>query len=294
MRTVAAFIRLSRLKFLIGGIAGFAVGIAAAAFEGRAVTPAAYALGQALVTAFQLMVHYANDYFDRAADARSVRTPYSGGSGALVDGSLAPGVALAAAAACAGAGLAATVGFAAGRNVPAAVLGASIGLLAWFYSAPPLRLLASGFGEAVTALVVGVLVPLLGAAAAGALDRLALLACAPLAFAMFAMMLAVEWPDVAADAATGKRNLIVRFGRRFAGGAAQVAAGLAPAAVLLAGLAAAVPANALYAAVLAVPALRFAAAFGPATPAATVARRGVAFYVFTALCTLAAFVRPLR
>jgi len=34
---------------------------------------------------------------------------------------------------------------------------------------------------------------------------------------MFAMMLAVEWPDRAADAAGGKRNLLVRRGPAAAG-----------------------------------------------------------------------------
>ena len=97
---------------------------------------------QAAVTSLQLMTHYANDYFDRDADARAQRTPFSGGSGALVDGSLDPAVAWRAALVCLLAGLsAAALLLAAGRPGSAALL-IAIAALAWAYSAPPLRLLA--------------------------------------------------------------------------------------------------------------------------------------------------------
>ena len=83
MSFAAAFLRLSRPKFLIGGVLGFAFGASIAAFEGFAIPLPLYAGGQILVSAFHLMVHYANDYFDRASDARTARTPFSGGSGTL-------------------------------------------------------------------------------------------------------------------------------------------------------------------------------------------------------------------
>jgi 1,4-dihydroxy-2-naphthoate octaprenyltransferase len=104
-------------------------------------------------------------------------------------------------------------------------------VLAWAYSAPPWRLLARGLGELDTVAVVAVLVPLAGYATfARGFSAHVLLAVVPGACAMFAMMLAVEMPDVRADAATGKRTLVVRWG---IASAAIVARTFASSAVIL-------------------------------------------------------------
>jgi len=211
---VRAFIRLSRLKFLAGGFVGGGFGTAIAAYERGSVGWGTFALAQMTITALHLMTHYANDYFDRHADVRATRTPYSGGSGTLVDGSLPAVVALRAAlvAAALGAAGIAALAFLAQRPV-AALIGCAIAALAWAYSAPPLRLLARGLGELDSALVVGILVPLCTFAAQGSSpDARAFTSTLPGAAAMLAMMLAVEYPDLAADTAGGKANLVVRLG----------------------------------------------------------------------------------
>ena len=228
MRRAGAFLRLARPVFLIGGFAGFGLGAAVARFDGYALDWRAYLWGQLIVTSFHLMVHFANDYFDRETDVPGARTPWSGGSGVLPEGALPAWVALAAARACAAAGCAAVLFAAATGAYVLAGVGLAIGALAWAYSAPPFRLLARGLGELDTVAVVALLVPLAGYAAfAHVLAGHALIAAVPGACAMFAMMLAVEMPDVSADAASGKRNLVVRWGiasaaiaaRTFASGA---------------------------------------------------------------------------
>ena len=78
MRALLAFVRLSRPLFLYGGFAGVALGAAVARHLGHALDAATYLWAQGLVSAFHLMVHYANDYFDRAAD----RTPPSSAASA--------------------------------------------------------------------------------------------------------------------------------------------------------------------------------------------------------------------
>ncbi|MBC5811612.1 MAG: prenyltransferase [Candidatus Eremiobacteraeota bacterium] len=207
--------RLSRLKFLAGGVLGVALGTAAAAFFGaRPIAWLAWLTAQACVTSFQLMTHYSNDYFDRHGDRDARRTPFSGGSGALAERGLAPSAALIAALACAGAGsvFAALLAAAFGRPL-AAGFAIAVAILAWSYSAPPLRLCARGLGELDAALVVAVFVPLLGAAAqTGSFDPRIAAATFPGACAMFVMMLCVELPDAAGDAVAGKRHLIVRRG----------------------------------------------------------------------------------
>ncbi|GAC1405247.1 MAG: hypothetical protein NVSMB64_09780 [Candidatus Velthaea sp.] len=294
MAIAAAFIRLSRPKFLIGGVLGFAFGAAIAAFEGFPLSLPLYASGQLLVSAFHLMVHYANDYFDRASDARAVRTPFSGGSGTLVDGSLSPRVALNAALCCTAFGLAATVAFALAGNTAVALLGAAIGVLAWTYSAPPLRLLARGLGELDTAIVVGMLVPLTGYAVfASRIDGRAVAATLAPACAMFAMMIAVEGPDIAADAATGKRNLVVRWGRRRAARAARGAVGLAIAGGALWAFTARLPCALLGLALIVPGRALIQALFRPQAAPAEVAGRGVTLFFASMLFGLLAYLSVL-
>jgi len=195
----------------------YGLGAAVAARAGAAVDVRRYAWGQLAVTAFQLMTHYANDYFDLEADlANATPTRWSGGSRVLPSGELPPAVALIAALALAALGLVATATLAAWAAPPVAVAALLVaGALAWAYSAPPLRLLARGLGEVDTALVVTGLVPFAAfALQARAGDAVATLlaAVAPLAILQFAMLLAIEFPDAAGDAATGKRTLVVRLG----------------------------------------------------------------------------------
>jgi 1,4-dihydroxy-2-naphthoate octaprenyltransferase len=289
--SVAAFVRLSRLKFLLGGFLGVALGTLVAAYEhGGRIEWGAWALAQTGVTALQLMTHYANDYFDREADLGAQRTPFSGGSGVLVDGSLPPRVALRAALACLLLGLAPAVVLLRAGNAPAAAVLLTVAALAWTYSAPPLRLLACGLGELDTALVVAVLVPLAAFLAQRATPGPLLLASTlPGAAAMFAMMLGVEAPDAEVDAAAGKRNLLVRGGRSVLrrGGPAAVLAAFAGVALALA---AGAPAAFGLVHVLSVPpGIGLGRAFGR-TPAhadpgadAGLAARGVAFFCLVSL-----------
>src|SRR5204863_151574 len=74
---------------LVGGFLLYGLGAAVAALGGATCSARAYALGQAAVTAIQLMTHYANDYFDAAADrANLTPTRWSGGSRVLTSGAL--------------------------------------------------------------------------------------------------------------------------------------------------------------------------------------------------------------
>jgi len=209
-----AFIRLSRLKFLVGGLLGFALGVAIARFDGFAISWLAYLHGQVMVSAFHLMIHYSNDYFDRFCDERTVRTPWSGGSGALTEDGLRPGVALAAAIVCAFVGVASAIVFWLDGNSAAALTGIASGILGWAYSAPPVRLLARGWGELDVALIVAVLFPLAGYLTFAPAPSVRLFVSVLPAFAaMWVLMFGVEYPDVEADRETGKLNLIARSGR---------------------------------------------------------------------------------
>jgi 1,4-dihydroxy-2-naphthoate octaprenyltransferase len=166
------------------------------------------------------MTHYSNDYFDLDADrANSTPTRWSGGSRVLVNGTLAPRAALAASVVLGIAALVAASILAGLPDSPPLVwpLALLIIALSWCYSSPPLRLLSRGLGEATTTLVVTLLTPLLGFyVQSGALRPLLFFACFPLCCLQFSMLLTIELPDAAGDAAEGKRTLVVRFGAEWA------------------------------------------------------------------------------
>ncbi len=300
---VRAFLRLSRPTFLAGGAAAVGLGTALAVYAHRGVVNwSAWLTMQLTVTALQLMTHYSNEYFDRDADAHARRTQFSGGSGVLVEGLFAPWIALAAALIALGCGLGGVAVLAAKGHGQAAFLGLVIALLAWTYSAKPFRFLTRGLGELETASIVGILVPLGGAAAQSLpISPATFVATLPAAAAMFVMMLAVEVPDAAADAVAGKRNLVVRFAAAVPA-LASIAIVLVYAGVGLAILSGAPRAIGWLSLVTIPPALSLAHSFSRLAAAPTetlalrrsgIAARGVAFFFLVSFEELLGFLVPL-
>jgi 1,4-dihydroxy-2-naphthoate polyprenyltransferase len=194
----------------------YGLGAAMAVIGGATLDWGRFAWGQLVVTATQLGTHYSNDYFDLEADrANQTPTRWSGGSRVLPAGMLPPGVALAASVVLFGLATVAGVWLSAraGRTALLLPLGLAMIGLAWQYSSPPLRLVASGLGEVTTAIVVTLLVPVYAYALQTGELRPPILFAALLPCALqFAMLLAIEFPDAGGDAAAGKRTLVVRLG----------------------------------------------------------------------------------
>jgi 1,4-dihydroxy-2-naphthoate polyprenyltransferase len=232
-----AFIILTRPFFLLGGFMLYLLGVSIALSGGVMFNPANYLLGQILVTSVQLMVHYTNEYYDYEIDraVSSSRTWFSGGSGALVAGVLSPRVALGAAQVWGGISLAFLVVVA--FQMPVLALLGLLGMLsAWFYSAPPLRLVNRGWGEVTASMVTAFCVPFAGLTfQTGTIILLPIffMVCVPLVIIHISMMVAFEFPDIKVDAAFGKRTLSVRLGL---GRAAWLHNGLIGSAFVLYGL----------------------------------------------------------
>lgn len=228
--SLLAFLKLGRPQFLIGGFALYGLGAALSTVSFGPVDWPRYAWGQAFISAVQLMTHYSNDYFDLEADrANSTPTRWSGGSRVLINGAVPPIAALIAALVLAVVALGVAFALSLRTGSPRGLLPFSLLILAlsWFYSSPPLRLLSRGWGEATTAFVVTLCTPLFGFyLQQGALTRLPLLACVPLCGLQFAMLLTIELPDAAGDAALGKRTLVVRHGAERGARAAALIVGL--------------------------------------------------------------------
>ncbi|MSP14391.1 MAG: prenyltransferase [Chloroflexi bacterium] len=216
IRRVIAFVRLGRPLFLAGGFIMHGLGVVMALYAGANVHLPALLWGQVAITATQLMTHYGNEYFDLAADrANRHPTQWTGGSRVLPRGLLPPQAALVTALILVlmalGAGCILAIVVAPGPLALPLVMLAL--LLAWGYSAPPLKLHSRGLGELDIALIVPGLTPLLGFyLQTGRLDLLPFLAIVPLICLQFAMSLVIGFPDADADAQVGKDSLIVRLG----------------------------------------------------------------------------------
>lgn len=209
MQPLWAFLKLSRPHFLVGGAVMFAVG----ASRAPDIDVGHYLLAQAMVTAGQVTAHFVNEYADVEPDKLVTnRTIFSGGSGVLPAGSLAPSVALRAAV-VSSLGTAALAAAVATFSPQAAALGLTALAVSWLYSMPPVRLLDTGWGELVTSLVVVGVVPAIGVLAnAGTVGAELLWVVAVLLPVHMAMMLAFELPDLETDRAAGKTVLAVRMG----------------------------------------------------------------------------------
>lgn len=212
------FLRLGRPLFLLGGFLLYWLGVIMALYSGVELSLPVLLWGQVAVTATQLMTHYSNDYFDLAADkANPTPTRWSGGSRILAEGYVQPQVALTTAVIMGVVALFATLWLAIVLRPGSLVLPLlllAIGLT-WSYSSPPLQLNRHGLGELTGAIAITGLTPVVGFyLQAGNLELLPFLAVFPLFCFQFLMLLVVNLPDAAGDAAAGKHTLVYFLGTR--------------------------------------------------------------------------------
>lgn len=218
MRTLGLFFRLIRPLFLLGAALVFALGAGIARYLGTYIDWNTYLLGQAWVTILQISVHLLNEYYDAPQDAENEnRTPFSGGSGAVGPDKIPRQTVLVAAlgALAISASLTVLLIWAAQPSPATLLIMSLIFIGGFFYSAPPVRLVSSGYGELTTSFLVANLVPSFAfLLQTGELHRLIAMSTFPLMALHLAMMLAFEFPDYANDLKFNKGTLLVRLGWR--------------------------------------------------------------------------------
>lgn len=168
-----------------------------------------------------------NDFFDYRSGTDNInkyRTPYSGGSGLLSEKILKPRQVLTVSIACFIFCIALGLYIVLTRSPFLVVIGIVGVLMGLFYTAPPVKLAYRGLGEAARMIatpliVIGafiVQVPMTWAELSQAPMPLlvAFFSSLPVAFLNTAALYIFEFPDYDADAATGKRNLVVRLGKK--------------------------------------------------------------------------------
>jgi 1,4-dihydroxy-2-naphthoate octaprenyltransferase len=164
------------------------------------------------------MTHYLNEYWDVETDRlNQTRTPFSGGSGVVANGTVSREAVFTAALVCLAFATGAAIWLLLDYGPPPSALAVMVLIFlgAFFYSSPPLALAGTGYGELTASITVAGLVPALGhLLLAGRPSVVLLLATAPLVVLHFAMLMAFEFPDFLSDEAAGKRTLLVRLGRR--------------------------------------------------------------------------------
>jgi 1,4-dihydroxy-2-naphthoate octaprenyltransferase len=189
-------------------------GVVIALATGTPVDRSGVVVGLLVLLPLSASVHYANEYADYETDGLTIRTPFSGGSGALQRSGLGRRSALVGAwvTGLVGAGLS---GIAYGLDfLPLAGLGIlALGtFFGWMYSLAPLALGWRGWGELDNALLGGVALPFYGyVVQTGRVEGGVLLACLPFGALVFTNLLATTWADRAADFVVGKRTLATRW-----------------------------------------------------------------------------------
>lgn len=156
-----------------------------------------------------------NDYYDAAGSdpVNRMVTPFSGGSRVVQQGRFSRRTMLTLSLACFGLALACAVVVALmGRPWVLAVGGFAV-LGTWLYSGTPLALMAHSLGELILFLLFGpVLTWGAGYALTGGFTWQAFVLGLPTGWVILAVLWINQFPDLEADRAAGKINLVVRLG----------------------------------------------------------------------------------
>lgn len=217
MNRIAVYLLELRAPFLTVSILPVILAVAVARRETGSWDPLLAALTLAGAALLHLGANTINDWFDHRSgnDAANVdfARPFTGGSRLIQDGMISPrgvlalSISLFAAACAIGAVLAVLRG-------PGILLFGAAGItLGVLYTEPRAILAGRGLGEVAIFAAFGLIAVGAYWVQTGTLSAEGLLAPLPLAFLTTAIIIINEFQDAAADAATGKRTLVVRLGR---------------------------------------------------------------------------------
>lgn len=252
MGKTATLLLATRPQFLPAIAAPVCLGAAVAWHFYGTFSPLLFALTLFAALCYHAGMNVLNDYYDSRNGAdelnRSPLTPFAGGSRFIQKGLLTQKETFLLGAALVVAGSAAGL-YLAWASTPLLLAVGLIGLLSgYFYSAPPLFLAGRGLGEATVGANFGLLT-VVGACMVQTkgVSMEAAVSSLPLSFLIAALLIVNEFPDLASDALSGKRNLVVRLGKKgggflllavvlsaFLGVIAAFAAGMMPALSLVA------------------------------------------------------------
>jgi 1,4-dihydroxy-2-naphthoate octaprenyltransferase len=219
IQNLRAWIALSRPPFHAVGILPFFLGTFLAYRLEGAFHPEVLALGVSGVMLIMLSAYHSGEYFDQKENAISSRlhsNPFAGGSRMIPEGKIPARVAFWTS--MAAILLALLIGivlqFVCRTGPYTLFLGLLGALPGFFYSTEPVRLVKRGLGE----VLIGFCYGWLPVASAYYIQTASIAPVVhwlwlPIGFSIFNVIFLNEFPDYEADAAAGKKNLLVRIGK---------------------------------------------------------------------------------
>lgn len=209
-------IRLSHPSLLLAGVLFYALGVGIAKYLGIPIDWNLYFLGQGIVTTIQLGAHFLYEYFAYQPNIHNnIFHSKSADSNPLTDIRVSRNLILIAV--YVSLTICATFIILLMYNIKFSPL--AIGLLvfgvlgALFFSTPPMRLVNSGYGELVEAILLANFIPAFGfILQAEELHRLVALSTFPLTLLVMAAILVFEFQNYGRDIKYEQRNLLVRIG----------------------------------------------------------------------------------
>lgn len=212
-----AILRAARPISLLAGVLLYALGGGIAAYLGETIRWPVYWLGQGAVTLLQFSSFFLCEYFERASQPpfESIPVPRSGDEEKKEPAPVPRVIFLQVAVTAMTAGAVLTVILLAGGNLgPVAFLFLGLAfILAMLYAIPPFRLVYSGYGELVIAILVSNLFPAIAfLLQTGALHRLLALLTFPLTFLYLAAMLAQSLSAYLEDMQRERQTMLIRLG----------------------------------------------------------------------------------
>jgi len=172
-----------------------------------------FLLGLGIIAAALLSMSYGNNYFDAEVDKLSTPTPFSGGGGTLLQDkklrSLAKRISFGSFLLSLGLAVIFMVLFSYPLEFFFYVVTGNV--MAWFYTAPPLKFSYRGLGELTTMVAIGLMIPGLGYyVLARTIDLSLVLLTIPLMLYMAVFIISAEIPDRQGDTLGKKKTFVVR------------------------------------------------------------------------------------
>ena len=204
------FVPPSIFPAVLGGLISWATG--------SGFVPLYFLLVLVAIIINHIALNMTDDYYDykHSVDklAPGEKNPYSGGSGTLSSGLLAPRSMFKAFTLCYLVTLAVGFYLTLTRGLPILAFGIFGVFCAVFYTAPPISFSHRGLGELALLVNFGSIIGL-GAfyVEAQTLTLQAFVATLPLGIMLFSMIVINEIPDIAEDTAAGKLTLVARYGK---------------------------------------------------------------------------------
>lgn len=217
LQTLFNVVKLGRPQYLVGNFLVFTMGALLAVILGSEFVLSKFILGYSILFTAHLSVHYSNDYFDFEVDHLTTPTKISGGSGVLVKNPELKEFSKQFALIIMGISILLAAIFTVIFNYPITFFLFLIfgNLLAWFYTAPPIKLVYRRLGEFANIVAV---VIFLGAgyfALKGTLDLYFFIFVVPVIFLQIIFINCFEIPSMEGDKLGNKITWIVLKGREF-------------------------------------------------------------------------------